>query len=136
MRQEQDEHTALRIAWRIFVGWWLSALWVGAAWLAMLFVETRPAGFRMIAYLPLIVDLQRPDDDWQDIVEDTLARIECTDREQLPLILRLTFCLVVGWWLSLGWAAAAWAVNLSAQPHQAPLMMFMRLPTVMTLRRY
>lgn len=136
IRDEQDEHTALRLVWLVFAGWWLSALWVAIAWLAILLSTTLPAGFWMIAHLPLIVSLKLPGEEWHDIVEDTLARIEYSRLKQRPFVLRLLYAVTVGWWFSLGWAIVTWAKSLSSHNHPAPLMMFMRLPAVMTLRRY
>jgi uncharacterized membrane protein YccF (DUF307 family) len=136
MRNEQDEHTALRLVWLAFAGWWLSALWVIMAWLAILLAVTLPAGFWMIARLPFVVSLKPAGDEFRGVVEDTLSRIQHSRLTQRPFVPRLLYCIIVGWWFSLGWAIVAWANCLSAHQQPKHLMMFMRLPAMMTLRRY
>ena len=136
MRDEQDEHTALRLVWLSFAGWWLSALWVVIAWVAILLGITQPAGFWMIAHLPLIVNLKPPSEECHAIVADTLTQMTKSQRQQRPFFPRLLYCIAVGWWLSLGWALIAWARSLSSHKQREPLLMFMRLPAIMTLRRY
>jgi hypothetical protein len=135
-QDEPDEHAALRLVWLVFAGWWLSALWVAIAWFSILLVVTRPAGFRMIAYLPIIVRLKPADDIQRAIVEDTLAQLAYGRLKQRPFVVRLLYCGTVGWWVSLVWAIVAWAASLSSHRQPEPMMMFMRLPAVMTLRRY
>jgi uncharacterized membrane protein YccF (DUF307 family) len=136
MNGEQDEHAALRMVWLAFAGWWLSALWVAIAWLAILLVVPLPTGFRIIAHLPLAVSLKRPGDERYDVVKNTLARIEHGRLRQRPFIVRLVYFIVVGWWFSIGWIIVAWGASLLPRSQPAALMIFMRLPAVMTLRRY
>lgn len=136
LREEQDEHAALRMIWLVFAGWWLSALWVAIAWFTILLPFARGTGFWMIARLPLLVSLKPAGDEYRAIVENTLARIEHKRLKQRPCALRCFYCLAFGWWLSIGWATVAWAESLSPHKQTKPLMMFMRLPAVMTLQRY
>lgn len=127
---------ALRMAWLVLIGWWFSAIWVAIAWLALLLGFTESAGMQMLVELPRLVRLRAPDDRRRDIVDDTLFRLEESLLIQRPLVLRLLYVVAVGWWLSIIWAVVAWLGSLSLQTRPAPLTMFMRLPAVMTLRRY
>lgn len=136
MRQHQDEHTALRLAWLIFAGWWLSAIWLILAWFCILLVVSRPLGMRMIANLTLVATLEPPGDTSYDIAMDTLGRIEDNNFRQRRFILRLLYCAVIGWWLSIAWAILAWTRSLSAQQQPETMSMLMKLPAVMTLQRY
>ena len=120
----------------MLAGWWLSAIWVVIAWLAILLGVTRRIGFRMIAQLPRVKNLRSPGDERCDFVEEVLERIEHSQRPQLPLIVRLIYFITIGWWLSMIWTIVAWGENLSIQRRPTALVMFMRLPAVMTLRRY
>ena len=133
---EQGEYIALRATWFVLAGWWLSAIWVVIAWLAILLGVTRRIGFRMIAQLPRVKNLRSPGDERCDFVEEVLERIEHSQRPQLPLIVRLIYFITIGWWLSMIWTIVAWGENLSIQRRPTALVMFMRLPAVMTLRRY
>lgn len=136
MRHDQDEHNALRLAWLMVAGWWLSAIWLAIAWLSILLIVTRPAGLRMIAYLPSIISLKPPNDAYHSIITETLARLEDNHATQRPFVSRLLYSLAIGWWLSIGWTALAWGQSLSHRNETRTITMLMRLPAVMTLQRY
>lgn len=133
---EPEERVALRMLWLIFAGWWLSAIWVGVAWVLLLIAPASPLGLRMLANLQRIVALIASDDESLDLVEDTLLRMENEHLRQRPAVARLLYTLAIGWWLSIVWSVVAWGRSLSVQTQPTTVMMFMRLPALMTLQRY
>ncbi|GAB4440813.1 MAG: hypothetical protein OHK0015_37320 [Chloroflexi bacterium OHK40] len=49
----------LRAIWFLFVGWWLSALWLAAAWALCTVIIGLPIGFWMFDRVPAVVTLAR-----------------------------------------------------------------------------
>lgn len=133
---DHEENVSLRMIWLILAGWWLSAIWVGLAWVLLLVVPASPLGMRMLAHLHRIVALKAPEDESLDLVEDTLQRMESSTVSQYPTAVRLLYTLIIGWWFSIIWSAVAWIRSLSIQTRPMAVVMFTRTPSVMTLRRY
>lgn len=120
------------LLWFIFVGWWLSAIWIIVAWLLIVLVVTMPIGLVMLNKLPMIVSL-RPETT-QFSVHGTVLRE--THLAQFPLALRIVYAVLVGWWLSLAWMSVAWLACASLVGIPLGIWMFNRVPAVTTLRRY
>ena len=52
-----------------------------------------------------------------------------------PLFLRIIWFLFIGWWAGFIWAGLAWLLNLTIIGLPLGILMFNRLPAVVTLRR-
>lgn len=133
---EHLEHTSLRMIWFAFVGWWLSAIWAIAAWLCILFMPSRTLGLRMLGGSTWIMALRVPGADCDAVVADTLQRLQDDRIQQHRTLPRLLYAVVIGWWLSFIWLVIAWGRSLSIQCRPSGQASFMRLPRVMTLRKY
>ena len=120
------------LLWFIFVGWWLSAIWIAVAWLLIVLVVTMPIGLVMLNKLPMIVSL-RPETT-RFTVQD--SRLRETNLEQYPLLLRVVYGVLIGWWLSLLWMGVAWMVCATIIGIPLGIWMFNRVPAITTLRRY
>lgn len=56
----QDQHSLLiRGVWFLFVGWWLSGIWTGIAWVVSITIIGLPAAVWMYGKLPFIVSLYK-----------------------------------------------------------------------------
>jgi uncharacterized membrane protein YccF (DUF307 family) len=49
----------VRIAYFVLIGWWLSAIWMGVAWLLSITIIGLPLGLMMINRVPFIFTLHR-----------------------------------------------------------------------------
>jgi uncharacterized membrane protein YccF (DUF307 family) len=55
-----DQHSLLlRAPYFVFVGWWLSGIWMGLAWLASITIVGLPLAVWMYGKLPFVVSLYR-----------------------------------------------------------------------------
>ena len=55
----QQTGVLLRIAYFVLVGWWLSALWMAASYVAMLTILGIPLGMLMVNRIPFVFSLHR-----------------------------------------------------------------------------
>jgi uncharacterized membrane protein YccF (DUF307 family) len=58
IRTEQTS-AVVRLLYFIFIGWWLSALWMAGSYLAMLTIIGIPVGLMMVNRLPFVFSLHR-----------------------------------------------------------------------------
>ena len=120
------------LLWFIFVGWWLSAIWIIVAWVLIVLVVTMPIGLVMLNKLPMIVSL-RPETTHFTVQG---SRLQETNLEQYPLLVRVVYGVLIGWWLSLLWMGVAWIACASMIGIPLGIWMFNRVPAITTLRRY
>jgi len=118
--------------WFIFVGWWLSGIWILIAWILNVTVIGMPLGLMMINKLPKIVSL-RPET--SEFVIDAGVLRE-TKQAQHPIILRIIYFVLVGWWASGIWMSLAWLASVTIIGLPLAIWMYNRVPGVTTLRRY
>jgi uncharacterized membrane protein YccF (DUF307 family) len=126
----------ITVLWFVFVGWWLSAIWITVAWFLMVLVVTMPLAFWMIDRLPRVATLREPTVEYHSMVEGTSARVQVTSIAQRAFIVRVVWFLIVGWWFSLLWMWAAWAASATFIGIPLAIWMFNRVPAITTLRRY
>ncbi len=124
------------VLWFLFVGWWLSLLWIGLAWFLIVLIITMPLGLLMINRLPMIVSLREPSRELVTVTQGLSTRIVETDLPQLPFLLRALYFLLIGVWLSLLWMLVAWALGLTLIGLPLSIWMLNRVPAVTTLKRY
>jgi uncharacterized membrane protein YccF (DUF307 family) len=126
----------LRFLWFIFIGWWLSAFWMGVAWLFIVLIVTMPLGLVMVNKLPFLVSLKQASVDYQVAVQGGITRIRQVEKQQASMLLRVFYFLLIGWWLSGLWMLLAWFLGLTIIGLPLTIMMYDRVPAVTTLRRY
>ena len=122
----------IRALYFVLVGWWLSAVWAVIAWVLCVTVLGLPLGLYMLNRLPQVVTLkpQRT-----DVAITPAGQVLYSRARQAPFLLRAIYFVLVGWWLSALWIAAAWALNASIIGMVLGFWMFDRVPAIVTLAR-
>lgn len=115
----------VRAVWFLFVGWWATGLWLAVAWAAIGTVVLAPVGIKLLNYTPKVVALK-----------PTADVATGRPREQRSLLVRAVWFLLVGWWASGLWAAAAYAVTVTVVGLPLAIWMYGKLPFVASLYRY
>ena len=122
--------------WFVFVGWWLSALWIAIAWVLIVLIIPMPIGLMMINALPKIVSLREPAREYRTTIEGTRVRVEESQLPQYPFLLRALYFILIGWWFSAIWMGIAWLLTATFIGMPLGIWMFNRVPAVTTLKRY
>jgi uncharacterized membrane protein YccF (DUF307 family) len=116
----------------VLIGWWLSAIWAGVAWVLSITVVGLPLGLYMLNRLPQVVTLkpQRT-----NVMITPGGQVVYARERQLPFVLRALYFVLIGWWFSALWIAAAWALHASIIGMLIGFWMFDRVPAIITLAR-
>ncbi len=115
----------ITLLWVIFVGWWLGLAWSAVAWFLMVSIIGLPLGLWMLYRLPQMTTLRPP-----------LERASGEGATQRPLLLRVLYFILVGWWFSGVWMSVAWAAAAIIIGLPLAVWMWNRTPFVATLARY
>jgi uncharacterized membrane protein YccF (DUF307 family) len=132
VRQERGVNLLLRAIYFLVFGLWFSAIWAGVAWVLCVTVIGLPFGLWMLNRLPQVTTL-RPQR--ADLLVTTRGEVLRADVRQAPFLLRAIWFLLVGWWLSALWLAAAWALCTVIIGMPIGFWMFDQVPAVVTLAR-
>jgi uncharacterized membrane protein YccF (DUF307 family) len=132
VRQERGVNLLLRAIYFLVFGLWFSAIWAGMAWLLCVTIIGLPFGLWMLNRLPQVTTL-RPQR--ADLVVTNSGQVYRSDVRQAPFLLRALWFLLVGWWLSALWLAAAWALCTVIIGMPIGFWMFDQVPAVVTLAR-
>ena len=124
------------LLWFVFIGWWLSAIWIAVAWFLIALVVTMPIGLMMINALPKIASLREPSREFRTTIQGTITRVETSNLQQYPFLLRAVYFVLVGWWLSGIWMSVGWLASVTIVGLPVAIWMFNRVPAITTLRRY
>jgi uncharacterized membrane protein YccF (DUF307 family) len=120
----------LRVIWFILVGWWLTGILSAAAWALNATVIGLPLGLWIINRLPLVATL-RPVESVYRIDEG----VAVPATEQYPFLIRAVYFVLIGWWFSGLWMAAAYVLLLTVVGMPAAFWMYGRIGAVTTLFR-
>lgn len=126
----------IAVLWFVFIGWWLSAIWVAVAWAFIVLIVTMPIGLAMLHRVPRIATLRAPTREYTVATEGAATRIQQTGAWQYPFIIRAIYFLLVGWWLSLAWTIGSWLATSTIILLPLGIWMTNRIPFVTTLQRY
>ncbi len=130
--QERGTSLIIRAIYFIVFGLWFSGVWAAIAWVFCVTVIGLPFGLWMLNRLPQVATLQP---ERADLVITHDGRVYRRAIGQAPLLLRAIWFLLVGWWLSALWMAAAWALCSVIVGLPFGFWMFNRVPAVITLGR-
>lgn len=129
-------HILLRIVWYFFVGWWLTAIVMGVAWLATIIVVGLPLSFWLINRIPTMLTL-RPRREQHLVVTgpDGVTRMQRLATQQSSLLVRFVYYVLVGWRAALIWMVASYLLMLTIIGIPLGMMMVNRIPFVFSLHR-
>ena len=134
--QQGGQGCLVTLLWFVFVGWWLSAIWITVAWFLGALIITMPIGLMMINVLPKIATLQDPSQEYRTTLQGTITRVEQSSLRQYPFVLRAIYFILIGWWLSGIWMSVGWVASVTIVGLPVAIWMFNRVPAITTLRRY
>jgi uncharacterized membrane protein YccF (DUF307 family) len=120
----------IRAMYFVFVGLWIGPIWVVIAWLFNLTLIGMPFGAWMLNRLPQIMTLRpRPA---EPQVKSAFYDSNRTNSVATMLV-RATYFLLIGWWVSLLWLLLGWAFAATIIGLPLAFLMFERVGTVTTL---
>jgi uncharacterized membrane protein YccF (DUF307 family) len=126
----------VRTLWFVFIGWWLTGLVNIIAYLIALTIIGLPVAFMIFNRLPSVLTLRPRTVTTTHHEADGVSYITETLVPQRAFWRRAVYFVLVGWWLGAFWSALAWLLCVLIVTLPLGVMMYNRLPAVMTLRRY
>ncbi|HET6444474.1 MAG TPA: YccF domain-containing protein, partial [candidate division Zixibacteria bacterium] len=123
----------LRVIWFFFLGWELAGVWILAAWAFNITIIGLPIGIWMLDRVPQVLTLKSRSGDWVVDLKDGQSQFK--PRDQFSWLIRLPYFILVGWWMSLLWAAFAWLICATIILLPIGVVMLHALPAVTTLQR-
>lgn len=126
----------VRTLWFILIGWWLTALVNVVAYVIALTIVGLPLAFIIFNRLPSVLTLRPRTIHTRHEDVGGVTYVTESTVPQRSFLLRTVYFLLVGWWFGAIWSALAWLLCVSIIGLPLGVMMYNRLPAVMTLRRY
>ena len=126
----------VRTIWFILVGWWLTAIVNVVAYLIALTIIGLPIAFMIFNRLPTVLTLRPRTVHTTHETADGVTYVTATTVPQRSFLGRAVYFILVGWWFGAIWSVIAWLLCVSLIGLPFGVMMYNRLPAVMTLRRY
>ena len=129
-----------------FVGWWLGFFWLNIGFGFCMLIFTLPLGLLMLNRLPKVMTL-RPDSTSTNVNVSTVTmggpnpvliqnvNVNIAGAQQYNFLLRALYFICVGWWAGYAWAYIAYLCCISIFLIPVGVLMFDRLPMVLTLRK-
>lgn len=127
----------VRGLWFVFVGWYAGFVWITMAAILNSTIVGLPLGIMMFNALPKVMTLKSRSAQL-GITANADGTYSLTRKhvDQRPFWMRALYFLLVGWWFSIVWAYAAYAIGLLVVTLPVSFLMFDRMPAVTTLSRY
>lgn len=122
----------IRAVWFFLVGWHMTLVWVGVAWIVNLTIIGLPLGVWMIERVPQLLTLKSTGGSY-NYQKD--GGVVYRSQPQLFFLFRILYFIVFGWWVSLLWAIVAYLLCLSVIGLPFGVIMLNQLPFVTSLHR-
>jgi len=136
MQRQSGPGFLVRAVWFLFIGWWLSWIAVGVAYLLCLTIIGLPFGFAIFNRLPAVLTLRPRTDVPMVEVRDGIAYVSGGTVPQRPLWARALWFIAIGWWFGGIYLGVAWLLCVLLITMPIGLWLFNRVGAVMTLLRY
>lgn len=135
-KRSEGPGLVVRTLWFVFVGWWLTGILNLVAYLIALTVIGLPVAFIVFNRLPTVLTLRPRTIQTTQHQQDGITYITDLHVPQRGFLGRAVYFVLVGWWLGAVWSALAWLLCVTVLGLPLGVMMYNRLPAVLTLRRY
>jgi uncharacterized membrane protein YccF (DUF307 family) len=132
----------------VFIGFWLGLIWLEIGFALCAFIVTLPIGMMMLNRLPQImtrkapgtstnvnvstINIQQP---YGGSVMVQNINVNVAGTQQHSFLVRALYFVCIGCWAGLIWAHLAYFCCLTIVLLPVGVMMFDRLPAVLTLRK-
>jgi uncharacterized membrane protein YccF (DUF307 family) len=126
----------IQALWFVFIGWWLGALSIAAAWFLNITIIGLPLGMAILNNIPRFLSLQPPRKEFQVIQSNGNTFLAAANLPQRNFLLRAFYFLIVGWWWSAIWLLIAYLLCITVILIPLSLQMFRLTPFMTTLKRY
>lgn len=124
-----------RAMWFVFVGWWLTGLWIALGWALLVSVIGLPIGLMMLNRVPKVLTLKPSKTTMSVTTEGAVTTISQVGIAQYRFWIRTIYFVLVGWWASLLWLVVAYLVSLTVLGIPVAFLMFDKSPFIITLRK-
>lgn len=154
LQQKSGPGLLVRAIYFVFIGWWFGYLWLIIGFSLCALILTLPLGLIMLNRLPRIMTLKQPASGANVNVSTSTVAMQPmmgapgpammvqninvnvnVGTQQHSFLLRAIYFIFVGSWVGLLWAHLAYACCVSILLLPVGVMMFDRLPAVLTLRK-
>jgi uncharacterized membrane protein YccF (DUF307 family) len=125
----------VRGIWYIFIGWWLSGIFIAIGWLLMVTVIFIPLGLWFLHRVPWAQTLRPRNDELTYAWVDGELVVTQSGVPQHPWFVRLVYIVFVGWWWGAIWLAIAWVMGLLIVTLPISILMIDRSPAMVSLQR-
>lgn len=146
--QQKGPGFFMRAIYFLFVGWWAGYIWLSIGFGLCALIITLPLGLMMLNRLPQVMTLKQSGTSTSVNVNTVSVQqaggpavmvqnvhVSVGGTQQQNFLIRAIYFLLVGWWAGYIWANLAYACCLTLILLPVGVMMFDRLPLVLTLRR-
>ena len=150
--QRKGPGLMVRTIYFLFIGWWLGFFWLNLGFTLCALVFTLPLGLIMLNRLPQIMTLRQPGTTTKTNVsvattsammqpgqmmtmQTVNVNVQVGGTKQINFLVRALYYIFVGFWVGAFWAYLAYSLCLTLVLLPVGVMMFNRLPAVLTLRR-
>ena len=123
----------LRAIWFFVLGWEITGVWILVAWVLNATIIGLPLGLWMINRVPQVLTLKAQSGQFE--TDLSTGKTQYVSARQSAWLLRAAYFLLIGWWLSLLWAAAAWLLCITIIGLPLGILMLHSLPAVTTLHQ-
>lgn len=126
----------IQALWFVFIGWWLGALSIAAAWFFNITIIGLPLGMAILNNVPRVLSLQPPSKEYQVVQSNGKTFVTATNLRQRNFLLRAVYFLLIGWWWSAVWLLTGYILCITVVLIPLSLQMFRLTPFMTTLKRY
>jgi uncharacterized membrane protein YccF (DUF307 family) len=126
----------VQILWFALIGIWLGEIWMAVAWFLMITIIGIPFGVVMLNKIPKVIALREAERQVKYTYRNNgIVEKQALETEQVNIILRSLYFILIGWWFSALWMQAAYALCVSIIGLPLGFWMFDRVPAVLSLHR-